>query len=57
MFQNLKHKNHRKEVFKNMGENAINFHISPSANTSTIKGNEADRMVNEALDREQGTLL
>ena len=29
-----------------MGENATNFHISPSADTSSVKGNEADRMVN-----------
>lgn len=45
MFQNLKVKNHRKSKWKNMA-NANNFHLSPSASSGSVKGNEADRMVN-----------
>ena len=45
MFENLKSKNHRKGTWKNM-DNANNFHLSPSATTGAVKGNEADRMVN-----------
>jgi len=45
MFENLKSKNNHKGTWKNM-ENATNYHISPGASTSTVKGNEKDRMVN-----------
>ena len=45
MFENLKHKNPRRETWHNM-PNANNYHISPSATTGQPKGNEADRMVN-----------
>ena len=44
MFQNLKSKNAKQSVWRNM-PNANNFHVSPGATFGQPKGNEADRMV------------